>query len=288
MATMRNLPDSHPIYKLLRPHFRYTMAINTRARKTLINPGGILDQVFAIGGKGMGEFFKRVSKEFSVDWTNIRKNSKERGVDNPDQLPGYYYRDDGLKVFKAIEDYVRDIVDEFYESDQKVETDDELKAWVTDIYTNAFPSHFGGTQGHDFPPKITTKEELVERCTVIIFTGSAQHSSINFGQYSIYGHVPSAPFSVRHPQQETKGYKKLLETLPGEADSQKAMSITQLLSQYSDDEVKLAIISRDSIYVPVCSAASPVPLSWHAGIACVRGNLASLHANKRDRGQGYS
>ena len=43
VATMRTLPDAHPINKLLRPHFRYTMAINSRARATLINDGGIID-----------------------------------------------------------------------------------------------------------------------------------------------------------------------------------------------------------------------------------------------------
>ena len=60
MATMRNLPDPHPIYKLLRPHFRYTMAINARARATLINKGGIIDKIFAIGGEGKVEAFKKV------------------------------------------------------------------------------------------------------------------------------------------------------------------------------------------------------------------------------------
>ena len=49
IATMRNLPDPHPVYKLLRQHFRYTMAINTSARASLINNGGIIDQLFAIG-----------------------------------------------------------------------------------------------------------------------------------------------------------------------------------------------------------------------------------------------
>jgi arachidonate 5-lipoxygenase len=244
MATMRNLPDSHPIHKLLRPHFRYTMAINTRARKTLINRGGILDQVFAVGGKGMVEFFKRVSCEFSVDWTNIRKNSKERGVDDPEQLPKFYYRDDGLRVFEAIEDYVRDVVDEFYKSDKMVEDDKELKEWVDDIYTNAFPGEetgFSGTQGHGFPKEITTKEELVERCTVIIFTGSAQHSSINFGQYGIYGYVPSAPLTTRREPPTKKGttYEVLMEILPNKKDSLITLAITKLLSQYSDDEVSL-------------------------------------------------
>ncbi len=110
MATKRNLPDAHPISKLLLPHFRYTMAINTRARATLINKGGMLDKAFGIGGAGKEQLLKRVSPKYSVDWTNIKKSMERRGVDNPDQLPGYYYRDDGLKIFTAFEEYVRDVV----------------------------------------------------------------------------------------------------------------------------------------------------------------------------------
>lgn len=239
MATMRNLPDPHPINKLLRPHFRDTIAINTRARKTLINEGGILAKAFAIGGPGMGEFLEKAYGHYHVDWTNIKKNTKWRGVDDPEKLPGYYYRDDGLEIFEAIEEYVRDIVGAFYKSDKEVESDVELLAWAEDIYKNAFP---GTPQGHGFPQQITTREVLVERCTVIIFTGSAQHSSINFEQYSVYGHVPSAPFSMRLPPPTEKGsadHKLLMDTLPDKESAQKGMSITRVLSQYSDDEVMI-------------------------------------------------
>ena len=52
MVTMRNLPDAHPVYKLLQPHFRYTVGINGAARKSLINDRGIIDQIFSIGGEG--------------------------------------------------------------------------------------------------------------------------------------------------------------------------------------------------------------------------------------------
>ena len=87
MATLRNLPDSHPILKLLHPHFRYTMAINSRARATLTNNEEVLDRMIAIGGKGKVELLRRVSAAYSVHWTHIRKSCKRRGVDDPEKLP---------------------------------------------------------------------------------------------------------------------------------------------------------------------------------------------------------
>ena len=35
------------------------------------------------------------------------------------------------------------------------------------------------------------KEDLVDYCTPIIFTGSAQLAAINFGQFKIYAYVPN-------------------------------------------------------------------------------------------------
>ncbi len=37
------------LYKLLEPHFRYTMRINCNARKVLINAGGIVERAFTPG-----------------------------------------------------------------------------------------------------------------------------------------------------------------------------------------------------------------------------------------------
>ncbi len=84
-----------------------------------------------------------------------------------------YYRDDGLKVWQAIEDFTRNIISEFYSSDSDVAGDEELRNWANDIHTNGFPGYDGAATGHDFPEQVTTREELVELCTLIMFTGSA-------------------------------------------------------------------------------------------------------------------
>ena len=86
MGTIRNLPEAHPIYKLLYPHFRYTMEINVLARSLLISDGGILDKLFGIGGLGRVELMKRGYDAYRVHSTNIKRSAKERGVDDPKKL----------------------------------------------------------------------------------------------------------------------------------------------------------------------------------------------------------
>ena len=251
MATMRNLPDPHPIYKLLRPHFRYTMAINTAARATLINQGGIIDQLFAIGGEGKVKLLQEVSKHYRVHWTHIVKHAKERGVDDPEKLPGYFYRDDGIKIWRVIEGFVSGIIDEFYEADKDVKGDPELQNWANDIHENGFPNYFDGENGHGFPSQIVTKEELTEYCTLIIFTGSAQHASINFGQNDLYGFIPNASTSLRLPPPTKKrvaDYTTLVNTLPNMTDTVNQIAVANILTQYSQDEVSITgIISQKLI-----------------------------------------
>jgi Lipoxygenase len=43
IATYRQLSVTHPIHKLMSPHYRDTMNINALARQTLINGGGIFE-----------------------------------------------------------------------------------------------------------------------------------------------------------------------------------------------------------------------------------------------------
>ena len=237
MSTMRNLPDPHPIYKLLKPHFRYTMAINSQARARLINIGGVMDQLLAVRGE---ELFKRTSSLYSVHWTNIVKSCKDRGVDNTDKLPGYYYRDDGIKVWNAIKKFVGTILDLYYKTDTEVENDSELQLWAEDIHTNGFPGYFGAEDGHGFPCKINFKEQLADVCTLIMFTGSAQHAAVNFGQYDILSFVPNAPLTLRLPPPSVKNeatHDTLMKTLPSIQDAGLQVSLANLLAGFSDDEV---------------------------------------------------
>lgn len=49
IAANRRLSQMHPIYRLLHPHFRFTMEINAQARGMLINANGIIESAFAPG-----------------------------------------------------------------------------------------------------------------------------------------------------------------------------------------------------------------------------------------------
>lgn len=74
IACWRQLPSIHPLWKLLQPHVRGVLAINTLGRERLIPAGGVADNTLSLGGGG--------TKELAIDsWlTGIRRvmNALER------------------------------------------------------------------------------------------------------------------------------------------------------------------------------------------------------------------
>lgn len=53
VAYWRQLPSLHPLWKLLTPHVRGVLAINTVGREKLIPAGGVADNTLSLGGGGM-------------------------------------------------------------------------------------------------------------------------------------------------------------------------------------------------------------------------------------------
>ena len=238
VATMRNIPDAHPLFRLLVPHFRYTIGINKAARKVLINKGGIIDQAFSIGGKGKELLFQRACKVFDVRGADVKANVKKRGVDDPDLLPNYYYRDDGILIWDAIECYVRDIISIYYKSDNDVKEDLEVQKWANDTHLLGFPGHNGAPVGHGFPDKMESRDDLIYYCTLIMFTGSAQHAAVNFGQFDIAGFVPNSPYALRKKPPSEKGKATYEDILATVFTAGLSIGIVYALAQYSPDEVR--------------------------------------------------
>uniref|UniRef100_A0A8C4QEX1 Arachidonate 5-lipoxygenase n=1 Tax=Eptatretus burgeri TaxID=7764 RepID=A0A8C4QEX1_EPTBU len=109
IATFRQLPAVHPLYKLLAPHIRFTIAINTKAREELICECGLFDKANATGGGGHVELVRRSVATLTLKSLQLPGDLEERGVAEPNSPPYYHYRDDGLAVWKTIHRYNMDL-----------------------------------------------------------------------------------------------------------------------------------------------------------------------------------
>ncbi|XP_045680628.1 polyunsaturated fatty acid lipoxygenase ALOX12 isoform X1 [Phyllostomus hastatus] len=235
VATMRCLPGLHPVFKLLIPHTRYTMEINTRARSQLISDGGIFDKIASTGGGGHVQLLRRATAQLTYRSLCPPDDLADRGLLG---IPSALYAHDALRVWEITARYVEGIVHLFYHGDDVVRGDPELQAWCREI------TEVGLCRAQDrgFPVSLQSQNQLCHFLTMCVFTCTAQHEAINKGQLDWYAWVPNAPCTMRMPPPTTKEDVTMDTVMGSLPDVQKAclqMAITWLLARRQPDMVPL-------------------------------------------------
>ncbi|XP_032901432.1 arachidonate 15-lipoxygenase B-like isoform X2 [Amblyraja radiata] len=235
IATLRRLASAHPIFKLLMPHVKYTLHINVIARELLISEGGIFDQAFSSGGTATVEVLQRGLERATYESMCLPDNLAARGVE---KILNYYFRDDAQKIWQAINKFTENIVDLYYENDASVQSDTELQAWVKEIFTEGLLAK----QSSGFPSSFHSKTELIKFLTMVIFTCSGQHSSVNVGQFDWGSCVQNYPSMMGKPAPTKKDQvteADIADTLPKGIKKIQVIATTYLLSQPAPFNTKL-------------------------------------------------
>jgi arachidonate 15-lipoxygenase len=217
LATVRELAARHPVNVLLKPHFEFTMAINALGDQVLINPGGFVDTILGgtlesslkLANQGVKQVFHNFS-DFALP-TNLR----QRGVDERSVLRDFPYRDDGLLVWKALEEYVSQYVGIYYKSNRDIREDFELQNWIKALQRPISEQGFGIAS---LPHSLTKRDQLIDLLTQIIFTAGPQHSAIGWIQYQYMAFIPNMPGAIYQPIPTSKGIiqeENLASFLPG-------------------------------------------------------------------------
>ncbi|XP_034532020.1 arachidonate 12-lipoxygenase, 12S-type [Notolabrus celidotus] len=235
VATLRQLPAVHPIYKLLAPHQRYTLEINCRGRTQLISADGIFKRVVSTGGDGLMVLAQREYKVLTYRSLQPQCDFADRGVTHLDK---YHYREHTLLLWDALHRFISGVVHLYYHSDQDVQEDLELQAWIRDITQEGFTDlpHFG------LSSKLSSREELCTLLSVIIHTSTAQHAATNNGQFDWCAWVPNTPCTMRHPPPTDKDavtMELIMDTLPDVSQSCVQMAITWHLGRTQPDAIPL-------------------------------------------------
>ncbi|KAM3264539.1 hypothetical protein P3L10_001533 [Capsicum annuum] len=123
IATNRQLSAMHPIYRLLYPHFRYTMKINALAREALINTNGIIETSFFPGKYAMELSSFAYDLEWRFDQEALPQNLISRGLVEEDPnapyglkltIEDYPFANDGLILWDTLKQWVTAYVNHYY------------------------------------------------------------------------------------------------------------------------------------------------------------------------------
>uniref|UniRef100_A0A8D0HL59 Uncharacterized protein n=1 Tax=Sphenodon punctatus TaxID=8508 RepID=A0A8D0HL59_SPHPU len=223
MATLRQLPMCHPLYKV----------------RGVIWPNSA--RTF-----GLHPLMERGMQSLTYTTLCLPSDIQARGVNS---IPNYCYRDDGMKLWTAIESFVSGIVEYYYKNNDRVQNDTELQAWVAEIFAEAFL----GRNSSGAPSSIQTTAELVRFLTMVIFTCSAQHAAVNSAQFDFGAWMPNTPSSMRKPPPTAKGtatLESILETLPEVNTTCNIMIVLWQLSAEPEDKRPLGSF-LDSHFVEV-------------------------------------
>ncbi|MBF2027012.1 MAG: lipoxygenase [Oscillatoriales cyanobacterium C42_A2020_001] len=224
IATPRQLPINHPVYRLLKPHFQFLLAINTRGNTILLGEGAAIDNLMAPTRAASLELINRAYRDRPFQDYALPQNLQQRGV-TADVLPNFPYRDDALLLWQAIAQYTTNFLQRYYPDDAAIQQDPYLQAWAAelgapldtrpsgefpqapawmpaDLITevelnlNNLPTH---PRVPGFPTQLTNLQHLIDITTQIIFTCGPQHAAVNFSQFDYVGYPPNAPLAAYCP-----------------------------------------------------------------------------------------
>jgi len=186
---------SHPLWDFFEPLTKDTLLLNWAARSTLakFGPDAFGDRMTSIGtGQFMQLIRNRWEKYDFFQYSALPDELEMRGFDSSFDIPCYLYREDGMKLWKAIGAFTYDFVTEVYGDDENGPAQDEIvQLWAqetTDPGKAAIPG---------FPTSIATKTELAKVMQTMWWICSGLHAAINFSQYDYFTYVPNKPLGAR-------------------------------------------------------------------------------------------
>ncbi|GLI71453.1 hypothetical protein VaNZ11_016671 [Volvox africanus] len=262
ISLRRQVSVMHPVYKLMAPHFRYTLQINRNARQQLINAGGIIERIVPSGKYAM----LLASVLYGATWNfateALPEDLKARGMVDPatgKPWLDYPYATDGLDIWSALTSYFDTYLRLYYKSDADVLEDPELQAWWNEAKTEGHPDllKFGlrkdEKQLWGFTGPIPSVDKLGHVLATIAWLASGHHAAVNFGQYDYTSFLLNACSLTRRPipAPGDAGWKELTSARPRLqeriiltylSDPFTAVTVSStvtLLSQHSRDEQTL-------------------------------------------------
>lgn len=158
-------------------------------------------------------------------------------------IEDYPYAVDGLEIWWALKEWVKEYTAMYYNEGHSVEKDRELERWWREI------REVGHGDKEEGWVDMKTTEELIEVLTTLIWLASAHHAAVNFGQFAYAGFMPNKPTMGRKLIPDDDNYTSedsclfhtdpsafYLKAISTQSQAIIVMATLQILSTHASDE----------------------------------------------------
>lgn len=226
----RELSPSHPVFRLMAPHFLYVLAINSLAVAKLLAPGGWIDITMTTGAAGTIDTLKKCWKDWRMNvegW--LPAELAQRQVDDKEVLPVYEFRDDAISLHTAIYNYVSQVLGTVYDTEDSLNEDHEIQNFAQAL-TATDGANIKGVFGGG---KFNNLDDLKKTLTSILYMASVGHAAANFAQYDEYAFPPNYPALLNGDIPNSKDpitEQEIIVKLPNRETTLSIMVVTKILS----------------------------------------------------------
>jgi hypothetical protein len=176
-TTIEQLPQNHPVRRLLLPHIYGTPTINYDAAVTLATNRGILHHAVALEWEALQEAFvaSRAALRLDSFWLDEHLSSRGMGSGETEEDSDFYpWGYEMRRYVSVVETMVARYIDVYYPDDGAVAADSELRGFVA-----AFPSYYRERIGASFD-----KKDVVDLLTTSIVYVTGMHNHLgNIADY---------------------------------------------------------------------------------------------------------
>uniref|UniRef100_A0A672Q8U6 PLAT domain-containing protein n=1 Tax=Sinocyclocheilus grahami TaxID=75366 RepID=A0A672Q8U6_SINGR len=141
--------------KLLVPHTRYTLQINTLIRNELLGPEGAVTQNTSIGDEGMTSLLKKALSDLTYSSLCLPEDISDRGLES---VPNFFCRDGGHRLWSFINEVMV----------MCSQWDTELQDWIKEIFIHGFLEQSSTGESDD-----STVEKVIKFVAMVICSFSS-------------------------------------------------------------------------------------------------------------------
>jgi arachidonate 15-lipoxygenase len=268
VTTPRQLAPAHPVRVLLEPHLRFTIMVN-HAALGLFREGAVFDNLYAGSLRQTCAILSLSGATWSFRDLFLEADLERRGVASaPVEYP---YRDDARLFLAAIRRFCDAYVELYYDTDGAVAGDEELRAWARELVDPCG----GALRQVSLGEAITSRDELAEILTHVLFTAGPQHAALHYPQTAYFTAVASFPAALYGAPTELGAPDFLASALP---------PLERAIEQFETNHIANYRYDRFGDYAryPLgrVEAAAPLVRGLHADLDDVEHTIAARNARR--------